>query len=557
MMTRATPLLALSLLVACSSGKATVVGTGGGAGAGYAGGSSGVGPMGSGGGGGASSSGDAGQGGATAACARYLATGAPASAWAYAQAGGTLGYKALDAAGDRIMDFSYAGYMGGGVAIPDVPTLKTVSPSGGDDTAAIQAAIDAVSALPLDAGVRGAVLLAPGAYTLAGSLSIAASGVVLRGSGSGSGGTVLTATGTARQLMTVRGSGSATVGASTGITDAYVPSGATSFHVADAGGLAVGDAVYVYRPVTTAWIDFMGMNQLVGSDGGPQVWFAVGDTEQWDRTVTAIAGSTVTLDVPLSDSLDARYVSPPGASVARFTYAGRISQVGIEDLRFVSPVRSATTQFSLVRFNAVADGWVRRVAAQDFTNGIWLGPAVKRFTVEDVPMTHDATTYTPSEAPFDFWIEGSQTLVQRSSSAGGDKIWYYATQMATTGPNVLLDFTGTGTASHVTAHNRWATGWLVDSGNVSGGVMLENNGTLGSGEGWSAGWGVVWNTVTDATVEAPPGAMNWAIGVTGAAPTAADTGTYESMNVPVTPGSLYLAQLCVRLGPAAVAAIGD
>jgi hypothetical protein len=34
-------------------------------------------------------------------------------------------------------------------------------------------------------------------------------------------------------------------------------------------------------------------------------------------------------------------------------------------------------------------------------------------------------------------------------------------------------------------------------------------------------------------------------------------GTYESMNAPVTVKSLYLAQLCDRLGPQAVAASGN
>jgi hypothetical protein len=40
--------------------------------------------------------------------------------------------------GDRILDFSYAGYMGGGVALPTVPAQRTVRPSGDDDSVAIQ-----------------------------------------------------------------------------------------------------------------------------------------------------------------------------------------------------------------------------------------------------------------------------------------------------------------------------------------------------------------------------------------------------------------------------------
>ena len=50
---------------------------------------------------------------------------------------GKLEYQTT-AKGDRIADFSHAGCGGGGVKLP-APTVKTqVTPSGGDDTAAIQ-----------------------------------------------------------------------------------------------------------------------------------------------------------------------------------------------------------------------------------------------------------------------------------------------------------------------------------------------------------------------------------------------------------------------------------
>ncbi len=124
--------------------------------------------------------------------------------------------------------------MGGGVAIPVVPVQRTVSPSGKDDTAAIQVAIDAVSGMPATNGVRGALLLAPGTFTLDGTLNVTTGGVVLRGSGSGSGGTVIQVQGSSRAAVTVNGSGSLSTTGSQAITDAYVPSGATTFSVANA-----------------------------------------------------------------------------------------------------------------------------------------------------------------------------------------------------------------------------------------------------------------------------------------------------------------------------------
>ncbi len=110
------------------------------------------------------------------------------SEWVHVASDGQLVYKTTPV-GDRVMDFSYAGYMGGGVALPVVDVVQTVRPSGReDDSDEIQAAIRAVSALPLKDGFRGAVLLAPGTYACSKPIVISASGVVLRGSASGADG---------------------------------------------------------------------------------------------------------------------------------------------------------------------------------------------------------------------------------------------------------------------------------------------------------------------------------------------------------------------------------
>jgi hypothetical protein len=53
---------------------------------------------------------------------RRLRTNSSSSQWVFRGADGKLAYKTTPA-GDRILDFSHAGYMGGGVALPDV-TVK-------------------------------------------------------------------------------------------------------------------------------------------------------------------------------------------------------------------------------------------------------------------------------------------------------------------------------------------------------------------------------------------------------------------------------------------------
>src|SRR5688572_4426943 len=89
------------------------------------------------------------------------------SVWARPGPDGKLAYKA-DERGNAILDFSRAGYGGGGVKIPELPVAITLSPEpNGDDGARIQAALDAVAQRPADArGWRGAVLLKRGIYRI-------------------------------------------------------------------------------------------------------------------------------------------------------------------------------------------------------------------------------------------------------------------------------------------------------------------------------------------------------------------------------------------------------
>ena len=99
--------------------------------------------------------------------------------------GGRLTY-AVDAAGNRIPDYSYAGYKYSEAALPNVPEVLRLSPAAGDNTARIQQALDQVGARTPDAnGIRGALVLSPGTYEIRGTVRVNRSGVVLRGAGDG------------------------------------------------------------------------------------------------------------------------------------------------------------------------------------------------------------------------------------------------------------------------------------------------------------------------------------------------------------------------------------
>lgn len=506
------------------------------------------------------------------------------SDWVHPGPDGRLVYKTTPQ-GDRIMDFSHAGYMGGGVALPAVPVRRTLQPSGtNDQTGAIQRALDEVASLKLEGGFRGAVLLGPGEFPCSGTLTISASGVVLRGSGSGGKPgprTTLKMTGNPHLAIAVRaaserGRASAQASESSGaeakrsfvaaetvIADAYVPSGAVSFEVTDPSGFAVGDTIEVRRPVTPAWLKFMEMDDLV-RDGRPQTWLRPGTTTTAERRIAAIAGKTIKLDVPLSDSFDAKYLNPPGTVVAKIRPPSRVTQSGIEQLHIECPpqaINHTQPHFTALRVNG-QDCWVRDVVCDETMNSVAVSG--QRITLERVAVNRQAH-HQGSSRPAEFAPNAGQVLLDRCS-VNADNIWFVATGARQAGPIVLLNCTFLGN-SRAESHQRWSTGMLYDNCRApQGGIEFRNRGSMGSGHGWSMGWGVAWNCVVkDYVVQNPPGAVNWMIGCIGEStrkprPAGSQTllpeGIRDSPGRPVTPQSLYLSQLVERLGASALRNIG-
>ena len=490
------------------------------------------------------------------------------SQWVYFSRPGKLAYQALKT-GDRIIDFSYAGYLGGGVALPVVPVRKTVAPTGDDDTASIQAAIDEVSTLPLVRGLRGAVLLLPGRFHCKGVLTVRASGVVLRGSGSNDRGTVMEMTGDPHLAIAIIGEKVIKpLGTATTVSDAYVPSGSMSFNVRDIADFKAGDTVEIVRPTTAEWVRFMGMDTLV-RNGKKETW--VGGDTNTERRIVAISGKRLQFDVPLADSYDAKYLGMDGTKVAKIEHTGQVEQVGVEDLRIVAPARTVTLNdkhFNGLELKSVKDGWIRDVSIANTTGPVNLDNDTRRVTVENVNVTQSIALVGAAKSA-DFSVDGTQILIDRCS-ATEDNVFYIATGARQQGPNVVLHcvFHGDG---HVQPHQRWSTALLVDGCRVpEGGIDLMNRGEMGSGHGWTMGWGVAWNNEAKSyVIQMPPGSANWGIGNRGEQrlekmPTfdpgqeisVPPQGFVDSQENPVAPASLYLEQLRERLGAQALKNIG-
>ena len=500
----------------------------------------------------------------------YCVASSPAaqSKWVHFGAKGRLVY-APSPKGDHIPDFSYAGYEGGGVALPSVPAVRTVAPSGSDDSAAIQKAIDDVSALPLKDGFRGAVQLAQGTFHCAQTISIAASGVVLRGAGNGKDGTTIVMTGSPHLAVSAAGNLQQTsAGADTTITDSYVPAGAMVIHVADASKFHPGDLLLIRKPVTAAWLHFMGMDDL-SRNGKPEHWVG-SDHLDVRRRIALIEGNEVTLTVPLMDSYDASFFDGGHAEVRRIEVSGQIAHVGVEDLRIVAPKRSIALgqpEFDGVFLQDAVDSWVQSVDLEETTNSIHIEQGTERITVLKCSVVQHVPVTTPAK-PFDFSADGAQILFDRCTGSG-DNTFYFATQARQQGPVVILhsSFKGDG---HIQPHQRWFTGLLIDNCDVpEGGIDLMNRGEMGSGHGWAIGWAVAWNnTAGSFKMNQPPGIANWSIGnrgpqtdppmpvFEGVERAPLHEAVTESAGKPVNPQSLYLEQLKERLGAEAVKNIG-
>ncbi|MCX5783592.1 MAG: hypothetical protein NTW04_04040, partial [Elusimicrobia bacterium] len=492
---------------------------------------------------------------------------AATSKWVKLNSSGKLVYTA-DSKGNTVPDFSNVGYKGGGVKIPENIPVKiylTPNPSG-NDTARIQAAINAVGALPLDAnGFRGAVLLAIGTYRIAGSLYIESSGVILRGSGLYStGATILSAGRTLGNLIRI-GKGNIyrteTPGTRVAITGSYVKFGSKSFNVSSSAGFAVGNKIVVFRPSTAGWIAALGM------DIADIEWHA-GDIDlHHERVITGISGNTITVDAPIVNSMEAQY---GGGYIYKYTFPGRISQSGVENLRIesefdpsITSTYNGQTYYSDenhrqdgIRIEAAENSWVRNVHAKYFSHACFrLADASKNVTVQDSLCTDPVSLIVPARR-YSFVTTGQLNLVHRCYS---DKDRHaFITGSKTHGPNVFFDSASRIAYNSIETHGQWATGILFDNIRGDKTINIRNNGTAGYdpvlgylGQGWTGAQSISWNSyVKTMNCQIPPTARNYCIGGTITASYSGDA--FDSPNVIVTPRSLYMQQLQDRLGATAV-----
>lgn len=516
---------------------------------------------------------------------------APTTSLVYPGVNGRLVYVA-DSLGNKIPDFSNAGYRGGGVPIPTVQAKATVWPVAGDNAARLQQLIDSISALPPDAsGFRGAILLKMGQYLLEKPLYIRKSGIILRGEGTGDIGTILIGRmpkeaspkgggrGGRPALINIAGEAGAKPDENSKqtITDAYVPVGATSFSVAAAKAFKKGDRVLVRRMGNAAWIKAIGADSATV---GRNRWqpFDI----HYDRTITEVKGNTITIDAPIFCAIESRW---GGGALMRYTDE-RIEQAGIENLRGVSEydpsVRTRTYgnmdrdkldpkyqyqgeeyfsdeahYFNFINISNARNVWVRNITALHFGNSVvQVNAGSKWVTVQDCE-SWEPVSIRMGARRFTYQVNGQLCLVQRCFSQKGRHSFVLQGHEAS--GNVFLDCKAVNPYSTSEPHNHWVNGVLYD--NVAAPLTARYWDFI---IGWAGANIVFWNCEGDFLVQRPPTAQNYSFGHVGLNAVIFNAGLQdltkpgghvESMDAHVAPRSLYRTQLRERLGTEAVAVI--
>ena len=512
----------------------------------------------------------------------------PAVSLVYPGIDGKLVYVA-DSLGNKIPDFSNAGYKGGGITIPNVPVRATVWPIAGDNSDKVQKVIDSVSVLPLDAyGFRGAILLKMGLYRLDKPLYIRSSGVVLRGEGMSDIGTILFGKTPTQQpvqgpgrggrpaLINISGDSAIKVLEETRqtISDKYVPVGARSFNVTSTKAFKVGDKVIVRRIGNEDWIKELGEDSATV---GRNRWRAF--DINYDRIITDIKGNTVTIDAPIFCAIETLW---GGGFLFKYNDP-RIENVGIENLRGVSEYDPSvrTTEYgnmdrdkldakyrykgeeyysdenhysNFINITNTKNAWVRNMSAMHFGSSVvQVNAGSKWITVQDCE-SREPVSQRWGGRRFIFHMNGQFCLVQRCVSQKGRHS--FVQQQSEASGNVYLDCTAINPYSSSEPHNHWVNGSLYD--NIKAPLTARYWDYI---IGWAGANIVFWNCEGDFLIQKPPTAQNYSFGHIGVNAVIFNTalqdltkpnGHVESMDKHVTPRSLYLTQLKERLGMEAV-----
>jgi uncharacterized repeat protein (TIGR02543 family) len=508
-----------------------------------------------------------------------------------------------------IQDFSFAGYKRGEEPIPDIagPVFDVTAygadaTGAGDSTAAIQNAINAAAA----AG-GGVVFLPAGEFRVSPQgtnthcLRISTSNIVLRGAGSGTGGTFLLNTShTMNGKSVLLVSPLATPLGSTQNINTTLPGATRRIPVGNAGSFAPGDLVRIEWEFTAGWID----------DHSQQTWWNAGadppirpGNARYLREVLATnpAEGWIELDVPTRYAIQTR----DNANIRRIS--GLLTGVGVESLSignlqhpattgwgegdYTDPTRAAydTHNSWLIRLSSIHDSWIKEVHSRQATsntstchmlsNGISLVNCL-RVTVRDSEMRRPQYGGGGGNG-YMYRVQNSNECLIRNSIADFSRHGFVISHAGTSG-NVFLqcedintqratgstgsyNTSGSGSDNHM--HFSHSNLWDQCKAHNSFYTASHRGFSGTTPHGLTSAHAVYWNTSGSGTrytdiVRSAQARYGYVIGTSGSRsgatnPTTGNTSPADhlegiSLGATLEPASLYLDQLSRRLQPTVI-----
>ena len=446
------------------------------------------------------------------------------------------------------MDYSYCGYHRSEQPIPSARVATYVQPSGQDDAQTLQAAIDWVCSQKPDkeTGLRGAILLGEGTFTISEPLRIRTSGVILRGCGRDK--TIIRKTGYDRgALIYIEGTHDIVTKDTFEVSD--VKAGAITIPVASNTRLSANSRIIIHRPSTAAWIASLDCLSFGGGKRmGYWAWHP-GDIDlRWNRQIMAVNGSDITIDAPITTTIENRW---GGAQAIVYEHKGLIRECGVENMTLESDYNRALPMDENHCWDGVyvadaEDCWVRMVNFRHFAgSAVVLQKSAQQITVEDCQSLQPISEIGGFRRRT-FLTFGQKTLFQRCYSEHG--INDFAVGHTAAGPNAFVQCDSYESFGPSGAISSWAPGILFDIVNIDGNDIVFKNWELEKfGAGWSTANSTMWQSTASGLFCYSPDTLNrnYSRGCWGQV---MGNGEYTEMNEHVKPYSLYAAQLEKRLG---------
>ena len=456
---------------------------------------------------------------------------APVDAKLVTPDGDKLLYSEYNELGDKIGDFSYAGFYMGEYELPDskkIPVALELSPTGTeDDTNMLQEAIDKVYNEAPDDSLKIIKLKSGTYYINKGGIALK-SGIVLSGEGQGPTGTILYAKDPVQYVpVKISGSAPAKTGDSINITDDYIKAGTKTINVSasDATKLKVGDLITICTPSTDALSKAIGMDNIINLYEDNTSWRAGDFDVASERIIEAINGTEITLNHSLLLPANKEYTQ---SYLYKTDESNKVQNAGVENLRIVSyyngdPFDENHATKAIVISNA-KNIFIRDITTKYFYFGaVQANMGTKQVTVSNASCLDPVSTVA-GDRRYSFHAFHSSQQILFTGCYSFDARHDFAASQEVTGPIVFVDNVADSSNTSAETHATWSTGVLFDNlyqiGNGSKGFFaMGNRGRFGTSlaQGWTAASSIMWNCLSSTLLahDVPGTYENFLIGTWG------------------------------------------